>query len=241
MSVTDVYVVPRVRAEVQLTGIPGPTGPTGPIGPSGGPPGPTGPTGPTGPPGGPIGPTGPTGPSGATGPTGPAGSGVTIEGTAPWSEISAVPAPNVGDMWIASAADVTGPNNPATPAPGVEAGDGIVWTGSVWTNVGPIRGPVGADRTHWSGWCDGSVRRGRSLRGVRRGWCDRADRADRYRCPRNPRSDRSDRGDRASIHGARPDRGHWPDRGDRCGRVWGDDQGDVFGYCHRVAVVADDG
>jgi hypothetical protein len=139
----------------------GPTGPTGPAGPAGsngtiGVDGATGATGPTGPTGaastvtGPTGPAGtagtagsqgvagPTGPTGPQGLTGAAGSGVTIVGTAPTSAPSS---PSAGQMWIAG-----------TPVPGwipassggaAKDGDGVVWTGSAWSNVGPIRGPQG--------------------------------------------------------------------------------------------------
>jgi hypothetical protein len=144
-------------------GLLGPTGPTGPqgvqgsqgvqgiVGPTGlqGSQGLIGPTGAQGVQGnqGVVGPTGPTGPigiQGTAGPTGPqgvkgdTGSGVTIVGTAP---STAPPAPQPGQMWIVG-----------TPVPGwvpasatgaAKDGDGVVWTGSAWSNVGPIRGPQG--------------------------------------------------------------------------------------------------
>jgi hypothetical protein len=144
-------------------GLLGPTGPTGPqgvqgnqgvqgiVGPTGlqGSQGLIGPTGAQGIQGnqGVVGPTGPTGPigiQGGAGPTGPqgvkgdTGSGVTIVGTAP---TTAPPAPSPGQMWIVG-----------TPVPGwvpasatgaAKDGDGVVWTGSAWSNVGPIRGPQG--------------------------------------------------------------------------------------------------
>ncbi len=127
-------------------GVNGATGPTGPTGPSGtagtaGVQGPTGPTGASGTAGsaGTQGVAGPTGPTGPQGLTGAAGSGVTIVGTAPTSAPSS---PTAGQMWIAG-----------TPVPGwipasaggpAKDGDGVVWTGSAWSNVGPIRGPQGA-------------------------------------------------------------------------------------------------
>jgi len=137
-----------------VTGATGPQGPagfqgaTGPIGVSGatGPAGPagfdgadgvTGATGPVGPTGvaGAAGATGATGPQGETGPQGPAGSGVTIEGTATaWPPAEN---PDVGDMWLLAAP------LPVGVPQGSSAGDGVVWSGMSWVNVGPIRGPQG--------------------------------------------------------------------------------------------------
>lgn len=79
--------------------------------------------------------TGATGVQGPQGATGPAGSGVTIRGTATsWPPDSN---PDIGDMWIlASPVPVGAPENSS-------AGDGAVWTGMSWENVGPIRGPQG--------------------------------------------------------------------------------------------------
>ena len=128
--------------------LPGPAGPVGPKGPKGdtgitgpegpastvpGPAGPAGIDGATGPQGaqgstGPEGPIGPQGIPGATGPQGPkgdAGSGVTIEGTIDYVGPPAFAGSSAGAMWI----DVNG--------------DGWVWDGAAWTNVGPIRGPQG--------------------------------------------------------------------------------------------------
>ena len=88
---------------------------------------PKGPTGPTGA----DGPTGPTGPTGDTGPTGPTGedgqdgSGIVIKGEIPVVGPPSFPGTDPGDMWI----DVDG--------------DGWVWDGTSWANVGPIRGPQG--------------------------------------------------------------------------------------------------
>ena len=126
------------------TGLTGPTGPTGPSGPSGltGPTGPSGVVGVTGAtgPSGLTGPTGPSGPAGATGPVGPAGNNgnsVTILGViSSWPPASAGTAA-VGDLWLA-----------VTPVPagapvGTVAGDGIMWSGSAWINIGQIRGPAG--------------------------------------------------------------------------------------------------
>lgn len=109
-------------------GDPGPAGADGAIGPKGdkGDPGDTGPAGPKGDPGD-TGPQGIQGPAGPQGPQGEAGSGVVIVGTLPAVGPPTAPDPGVGDMWI----DVNG--------------DGWVWDGASWTNVGPIRGPEGPE------------------------------------------------------------------------------------------------
>jgi hypothetical protein len=77
------------------------------------------------------------GPPGKDGVDGKDGSGVDIKGTASVYPPDAVPA--VGDMWI-----VPEPVPGGFP-PGTEAGDGLVWTGTAWNNVGGIRGPAGKD------------------------------------------------------------------------------------------------
>lgn len=107
-------------------------GATGPAGPQGiqGPVGPVGPAGATGP-------AGAAGADGAPGATGAAGSGVTIKGTLPGGAWSAPVSPTTGDMWIANGTITGGP-------PTAIAGDGIVYNGASWTNVGQIRGPAGA-------------------------------------------------------------------------------------------------
>ena len=76
--------------------------------------------------------TGATGVQGPEGATGPAGSGVTIKGTAlTWPpDVN----PDAGDMWILGYVPVEINGSP---------GDGVVWTGTSWENVGPIRGPQG--------------------------------------------------------------------------------------------------
>ena len=132
------------------TGPQGPTGPQGDIGPTGpqgdiGPTGPTGsqgadsavegPTGPTGPQGligvtGPIGPTGAAGPTGDTGPTGPQGNdgtSVVLKGSvATVADLDNIQDPAPGDLYVVLA-----------------DGDGYVWSGTNWANVGPIQGPIG--------------------------------------------------------------------------------------------------
>jgi hypothetical protein len=84
---------------------------------------------------GPEGPEGPRGLKGDTGEDGKDGSGVTIKGTAIAYPPTATPA--TGDMWI-----VDDPL-PAGFPPGTQPGDGLVWTGTSWENVGGIRGPKG--------------------------------------------------------------------------------------------------
>ncbi len=117
------------------SGQPGPPGPQGEQGPVGL----TGPQGPQGQPGvqglagpqglqGPIGPegqAGPQGPQGEQGPAGQDGTGVQIIGTV--ATLALLPnSSNSGDLYI------------------VEAdGNGYVWDGNGWTNVGQIQGPQG--------------------------------------------------------------------------------------------------
>lgn len=88
------------------------------------------------------GPQGVKGDKGDQGDPGAAGSGVTIQGTDTWANISAIASPTAGQMWILSADDATAPGTG-----GGHAGDGLVWSGSAWTNVGPIRGPQGTAAT----------------------------------------------------------------------------------------------
>ncbi|MEL6140050.1 MAG: hypothetical protein AAFU67_00360, partial [Bacteroidota bacterium] len=66
------------------------------------------------------------GPVGPVGPQGPAGTGITLLGTVP--TVGDLPANGNanGDLYIVDA-----------------SGDGYVWNGSQWVNVGPIRGPQG--------------------------------------------------------------------------------------------------
>ncbi len=96
---------------------------------NGGTPGPQGPQGPQGA----QGPQGPAGEQGATGAQGPSGAdgadgtGVVIIGSV--ASLAALPVSysgDVGDMFIAQ-----------------DSGDGYVWDGSGWVNVGQIQGPAG--------------------------------------------------------------------------------------------------
>src|SRR6056297_2776999 len=95
-------------------------------------PGPQGPEGPQGPAGA-TGATGPQGPQGSTGPQGPAGedgqdgTGVSIVGSVANSgQLDNNYQGNDGDMFIAQ-----------------DTGNGWVWDGSSWVNVGQIQGPQG--------------------------------------------------------------------------------------------------
>lgn len=72
------------------------------------------------------------GPIGPRGPAGPVGQGIKIEGSDTYSNIIVLSDPDVGDIWIQT--DLAGGGQP---------GDGLLWDGSVWINVGPIRGPEG--------------------------------------------------------------------------------------------------
>jgi|688.fasta_scaffold119557_4 hypothetical protein len=76
------------------------------------------------------------GPEGPKGDPGKDGSGVTIQGTATTWPPSATP--GAGDMYL------LGDPVPAGAPVGSSPGDGVVWTGSSWVNVGAIRGPQGA-------------------------------------------------------------------------------------------------
>jgi hypothetical protein len=107
-------------------GLPGPTGPQGNVGPQGeaGPAGPQGPQGIQGEPG----------PKGDEGPQGPQGNSLTLEGAVTTWPPSATP--DIGDLYLL-----------VTPIPlgsvAGQPGDGVMWTGTNWINVGPIRGPQG--------------------------------------------------------------------------------------------------
>ena len=80
--------------------------------------------------------TGSDGAAGAAGAAGADGLSLTIKGTKTISEILALGSPSTGDLYVASDSGTV--NGVAT-----SIGDGIVWTGSQWSNVGPIRGPQG--------------------------------------------------------------------------------------------------
>ena len=135
-------------------GTAGATGSQGPEGPQGTPGGigPIGLTGPTGPEGiGSQGPTGPQGNPGAagatgaastvpgpTGPTGATGANAIIKGIITvWPPSNS---PATGDLYLVS-------NTGVASLPVSIAGDGFVWTGTVWQNVGQIRGPAGVAGT----------------------------------------------------------------------------------------------
>jgi hypothetical protein len=109
-------------------GAPGADGAQGEVGPAG--------------PAGAAGEAGPQGEPGLQGPPGEkgdAGSGVTIKGTA--TTYPPDPAPEVGDMYLV--ADPVPGGTPASASGPAQPGDGIVWDGAAWINVGPVRGPKG--------------------------------------------------------------------------------------------------
>jgi hypothetical protein len=85
------------------------------------------------------GPVGPQGPQGLAGPQGPKGdaAGINIKGTATTWPPAASPAND--DLWL-----LPDPIPAGTPS-SYKPGDGIVWTGTVWLNVGPVRGPAGPE------------------------------------------------------------------------------------------------
>lgn len=123
------------------TGPQGPAGATGPAGPAGaqGPAGQDGSDGQDGAPGqtGQTGPAGPAGQPGAQGPAGADGTSINIQGTV--ANCAALPASgNNGDLWILDSDDAS-----CSYSANSEAGDGFIWDGSTWTNIGPIRGPQG--------------------------------------------------------------------------------------------------
>ena len=114
-----------------VTGITGATGTQGSTGVTGF----TGTTGTTGPQGV-TGATGPQGITGVTGPKGDNGNSITIKGTViAWPPDSGTP--TIGDLWLAVL-----PLPVGVPA-GTIAGDGIMWGGAEWLNIGPVRGPTG--------------------------------------------------------------------------------------------------
>jgi hypothetical protein len=71
------------------------------------------------------------------------GSGVTIQGEATTYPPTGTHAP--GDMFILTAGSLAGA--PASSSGPAAVGDGIVWNGTGWTNVGAIRGPQGIPGT----------------------------------------------------------------------------------------------
>ena len=74
------------------------------------------------------------------GPQGPAGSGVTIKGTLAGAATPLPVGPVAGDMYIVG---TPVPTAVTALVPAAVAGDGLVWSGTAWTDVGPVRGPQG--------------------------------------------------------------------------------------------------
>jgi hypothetical protein len=71
---------------------------------------------------------------------GDAGSGVTIKGTLEGAGTALPAAPVAGDMYIIG---TPVPTAVTALVPTAIAGDGLVWSGTAWTDVGPVRGPQG--------------------------------------------------------------------------------------------------
>ncbi|MCB0967996.1 MAG: hypothetical protein KDB37_14265, partial [Ilumatobacter sp.] len=65
--------------------------------------------------------------------TGTSASAVLIKGSDTYANITAIVSPTDGDLWIQT-----------DDAGGGLAGDGLLWDGSAWVNIGQIRGPAGA-------------------------------------------------------------------------------------------------
>jgi hypothetical protein len=110
----------KTAAQIAAT-VRGPAGPQGAAGATG-PAGPKGDQGAAGP-AGPTGATGPAGPTGDKGEKGDVGAGVKIVGT------------------VASSADL--PSSGTTGDAYLIGGNAYVWTGTAWTNAGPVQGPKG--------------------------------------------------------------------------------------------------
>ena len=125
-----------VDASPSIAGTPGGTGVAGPVG-AVGPQGPIGLTGPQGPQGiqgvkgdkGDVGPQGPQGLNGVAGPAGPkgqTGTGIIIKGSIANAAALPTTGNTTGDMWIAT-----------------DTGNGHVWEGTKFHDVGKIQGPKG--------------------------------------------------------------------------------------------------
>jgi hypothetical protein len=70
---------------------------------------------------------------GPQGPAGADGTSVSIKGSDTWANISALTNQELGDLWLLSADEA-----------GIGfSGDGLMWSGTVWSNIGPLRGPAG--------------------------------------------------------------------------------------------------
>lgn len=123
-----------LRGPAGADGVAGADGAQGEVGPEG-PAGADGVAGEAGPKGDP----GEQGPAGEKGDKGDAGAGVSIVG--PLTEWPVTVTVEPGDMFIV--ADPVPPGTPNSPSGPALPGDGVVWDGTTWSNVGPVRGPVG--------------------------------------------------------------------------------------------------
>jgi hypothetical protein len=82
------------------------------------------------------------GPEGPAGVDGKDGSGVTIIGTLSGTNTPLPVGANAGEMWIVG--DPVPTAIPASSTGPAQVGDGVVFNGTSFTNVGPIRGPQGS-------------------------------------------------------------------------------------------------
>jgi hypothetical protein len=130
---TAAQIEASIKRQSGPAGVAGPAGPAGPVGPAG-PSGPAGSKGDTGASGavGPAGPSGPAGPAGSKGDTGASGA------VGPQGD------PGTGLKIVGTAATPAGLPSSGTTGDGyLVAGNLYVWTGSTWTNAGPVQGPKG--------------------------------------------------------------------------------------------------
>ena len=123
-----------LRGPAGADGQPGADGAKGDVGETG-PAGADGAAGEAGPKGDP----GEQGPAGEKGDKGDAGSGVSIVG--PLTEWPITVPVEAGDMFIVS--DPVPVGTPASATGPALPGDGIVYDGTTYSNVGPVRGPIG--------------------------------------------------------------------------------------------------
>lgn len=66
-------------------------------------------------------------------------------GTASWTDISALPAPTLGEVWILTEADPAAPTRVDGSA--AVAGDGLRFGTLEWTNIGPTKGSIRENAT----------------------------------------------------------------------------------------------
>jgi hypothetical protein len=98
-----------------------------------------------GPPGGPgpEGPIGATGPGGPPGPPGQNGTGLAIQGTLSGSGTPLPSNPKASDVWVAGSPVPLAFPPRAAGGGAAQVNDGVLYDGTVWTNIGPLQGPAG--------------------------------------------------------------------------------------------------